>query len=103
LLQQPTPFQETVQMSKIPKYGAVPLLYQVEESRGHAWRPVGAGTLDQRAALAELDRLSSSYTRRVVQVVAVRFPPESSPQEKIRAYLASPRADDFPRPRGVSS
>jgi len=61
-------------MSKIPKYGATPLLYQVEESRGHAWRPLGAGTLDQREALVELDRLTSSYTRRVVQVVAVRMP-----------------------------
>jgi hypothetical protein len=64
-------------MSKIPKRGATPLYFVVEESRGQAWRPIGWSTLDQRAALTELDRLTSSYTLRVVQVVAVRLPPET--------------------------
>lgn len=81
-------------MSKIPKHGAVPLLYVVEESRGHAWRPLGAGSLDQRVALVMLDAQVSSYTRRVVQVVAVRFPPESSQNDRIQAYLNSPRAEE---------
>lgn len=102
-------------MSKIPKHGAVPLLYIVEESRGHAWRPLHSGCLDQREALAALDAHVSSYTRRVVQVVAVKFPAGTSEGEKARAYARTMRGEsaaeygpdryageDFPRPCGVT-
>lgn len=75
-------------MSKIPKCGAVPLLYVVEESRGHAWRPLGPGSPSQREALAELDQTVTSYTRRVVQVVAVRLPPDSSAADRLHAYAS---------------
>lgn len=99
-------------MPQVPKYGAIPLLYVVEESRGHAWRSLGTGYLDQGEALAELEAQVSSYARRVVQVVAVRLPPDSEAAE-IRADVSASLVQgiregraatvaDFPRPRGVT-